>query len=77
MVFEDISFEKVSQLLSRRYAIDINFKNSSLKKCTIKAFFNGTEPLEKVLDVLCIISNASYTRTDNKSILLDGQGCGE
>jgi len=77
MVFEDISFERVSQLLSRRYAVDINFKNPSLKNCTIKAFFNGTEPLEKVLDVLCIISNASYTKTDNKSILLDGQGCGE
>lgn len=77
MAFEDISFEKVGQLLSRRYNVNINFKNPALQECTIKAFFNGTESLEKVLEVLCIISNASYTMTDNNNVLLDGQGCGE
>jgi ferric-dicitrate binding protein FerR (iron transport regulator) len=75
MVFEDISFEKAIQLLSRRYNVAISFKNPALQNCTIKGYFNGTESLEKVLDVLCIISNSSYTIAENKSILLDGQGC--
>ncbi len=75
MAFEDISFDKAVQLLNRRYNVPIQFKNPALQNCTIKAYFNGTEPLEKVLDVLCIISNSSYTMTENKSVLLDGQGC--
>lgn len=77
MAFEDVSFEKIVLLLNRRYNVNINFKNPALQNCTIKAFFTGTESLEKVLDVLCIISNASYTTNDNKNILLDGKGCEE
>lgn len=78
MVFEDVSFEKIVQSLNRRYGVDISFKNPALRNCTIKAFFNGTESLEKVLDVLCIISNASYMMAgDNKTIVLDGKGCEE
>ena len=77
MVFEDVSFEKIVQLLNRRYGVDISFNNPALRNCTIKAFFNGTESLEKVLDVLCIISNATYVTTDSKTIIVDGKGCGE
>jgi ferric-dicitrate binding protein FerR (iron transport regulator) len=77
MAFEDISFEEVGELLGRRYNATINFKNPALRKCSIKAFFNGTEPLEKVIEVLCIISNANYTMTDSKNVTLDGSGCGD
>jgi ferric-dicitrate binding protein FerR (iron transport regulator) len=78
MAFEDVSFEKIIQLLNRRYGVDISFNNPALRNCTIKAFFNGTESLEKVLDVLCIISNASYVMAaDHKTIVLDGKGCEE
>lgn len=75
MAFEDVPFEAAMQLLSRRYGVDIDFKNPALKSCNIKAYFNGTEPLEKVLDVLCIISNASYSIGPNRVIELDGKGC--
>lgn len=77
MVFEDASFEKVVQLLNRRYGVDIHFKNPALQQCTIKAFFDGTESLEKVLDVLCIISNATHATIDHKAIILEGKGCGD
>jgi len=76
MLFEGQSFEEVAALLSRRYGVEIRFKKEGLKKCTIKAFFNGTESLEKVLDVLCIISNASHSMPDEHTVLLDGEGCG-
>lgn len=77
MVFEDVSFREIVELLNRRYGVNIRFKNPELEKCTIKAFFSGLEPLEKVLDVLSIISNSSYTAIDQKNFLLDGKGCGE
>jgi ferric-dicitrate binding protein FerR (iron transport regulator) len=77
MVFEDVSFQTVADLLSRRYGVSIGFKNGLLAKCTIKAFFNGTEPLDKVLESLCLISNSVFTRFDNGNIILDGEGCSE
>lgn len=75
MSFDGASFASIAELLSNRYNVDIRFKNPALKKCTIKAFFSGTESLEKVLEVLSIISNTSYTRDDSKAIVIDGEGC--
>jgi len=77
MVFEGQSFEEVAALLSRRYGVEIRFKRDGLKRCSIKAFFNGTETLENVINVLCIISNASHSMPDERTVLLDGEGCGE
>ncbi len=77
MIFEETPFDQTLQLLSKRYGVNIQFKKDKLKNCRIKAFFTGTESLEKVLDVLCIISNARYTMlSDGKTVLLDGDGCG-
>ena len=75
MEFENISFQTVAELLSRRYGVSIRFKNTALAKCTIKAFFNGTEPLDKVLSSLCLISNSVFTKLDDNNIVLDGKGC--
>ena len=74
MVFEGQSFEEVAALVGRRYGVEIRFKNEALKKCTIKAYFDGTETLENVLNVLCIISNAHRSMSDGKMVLLDGEG---
>ncbi|OQP66323.1 hypothetical protein A3860_12530 [Niastella vici] len=77
MRFEGQTFEEVAALLGRRYGVDIRFKKNGLKKCSIKAYFSGTETLEKVLDVLSIISNATYSMPDDKTVFLDGEGCVE
>jgi len=77
MRFEGQTFEEVTALLGRRYGVNILFKKNGLKKCSIKAYFSGTETLEKVLDVLSIISNATYSMPDDKTVLLEGEGCGE
>lgn len=77
MIFEGSSFEAVADVLSRRYGVSVNFKNPKLRKCMIKAYFKGTEPLSKVLEVLCTISNTHYTRDDrdDRKVTLDGPGC--
>lgn len=75
MSFDGASFASIAELLSKRFDVEIRFKNPALKKCTIKVSFNGTEPLEKVLDVLSIINNVSYTREDNNVFVIDGEGC--
>lgn len=74
MVFEEVSFESVVQLLSRRYGVTIEFKNPALKTCTIKASFSGTESLKNVLEILSTISNSSYVEENGKYVIL-GEGC--
>lgn len=75
MSFDGTSFATIAGLLSKRYNAQISFKNPAMENCTIKAFFRGTESLEKVLERLALISNASYTRTKDNNIVIDGEGC--
>lgn len=76
MVFDGQSFPQIVDLLNRRYGVEIRLNNPALEHCTIKAFFNGTESLDKVLDVLCIISNSRYSHPDEHRYIIDGEGCG-
>lgn len=75
MVFDGRSFAGIADELEKRFGITISFKNPALEKCTIKAFFTGTEPIEKVMKILCTISNATYTWQSETHIVLDGAGC--
>jgi len=74
MDFNSISFQSIAEELERRYDVTIQFKNDALKKCPIRAFFNGTESLSEVLDVLCAVRNATYVNNE-KVITIDGEGC--
>lgn len=75
MVFENLPFAAVAKAISNRYHVSISFENEGLAACPIRASFNGTEPLETVLSVVCGIRNASYTIEDENSILITGEGC--
>src|SRR5258708_4955428 len=76
MIFDGSSFGDIAELISRRYGVAIRFKNPELAKCLIVASFSGTETLENVMETLCTIRNASYTRlAEGNEILIDGKGC--
>ncbi|MGX5818912.1 FecR family protein [Chitinophaga lutea] len=75
MVFEDQRFSDIVSTLSSRYHADIRFEDPALGNCLIRASFNGTEPLEKVLDVLCGVRNVTYTTDEDYNILIKGTGC--
>lgn len=75
MIFENLSFEEVAALLSKRYEVNILFRNEALKQCPVRASFKGTEPLSYVLDVVCGVRNATYTTGRDHEIIIDGKGC--
>lgn len=75
MVFNGITFEEIVKILELRYGVALLFENDSLKKCSIRASFSGTETLEQVLNVLSLLRNGSYERMKDGSILLKGSGC--
>ncbi|NLR61726.1 DUF4974 domain-containing protein [Chitinophaga polysaccharea] len=75
MVFESTSFDMIAAALSKRYQVNIRFRNEALKYCLVRASFTGTESLEEVLDVICLVRNASYTIENGHDITIDGKAC--
>ena len=76
MIFDGDTFGGIAGVIAQRYGVTITFKNPALAKCQIVASFSGTETLEHVLQTLCTIQNASYTKNpEDSSIELDGKGC--
>jgi transmembrane sensor len=75
MIFEEVSFEEITKIVSKRYGVTIEFKNPALKPCRIKASFGGTENLEKVLEVLTTTRGATYMRNSDNIYIIDGAGC--
>jgi ferric-dicitrate binding protein FerR (iron transport regulator) len=74
MVFEAASFASIAEVLSRRYQVNISFRNPALEQCLITASFSGMESLEKILTYLCTVRNASYIM-ENGKIVIEGHGC--
>ncbi|WDF57407.1 FecR family protein [Mucilaginibacter sp. KACC 22063] len=74
MQFTDMPYEQLAERLSRRYGVEITFKNPAVKKCLITGRFSGTEPLEQVLQIISQTLSTTYTATGN-SIAIDGTGC--
>lgn len=75
MVFESATMETIAATLSRRYHVNIQFKNEALKNCLVRASFTGMESLTEVLDVICMVRNASYTIENNQNVMIAGQPC--
>jgi ferric-dicitrate binding protein FerR (iron transport regulator) len=74
MLFDEISFASVVEILKKRYDVNIRFSKDALAKCLVRASFDGTERLEKVLTVLCKVLGDSYS-IDGHTIVIEGEGC--
>lgn len=74
MQFQDMPYAQLAERLSRRYDVNISFKNPALEKCPITGRFSGTETLKEVLDVLSQTMGTTYTMQD-RQVELDGSGC--
>lgn len=74
MDFNSIPFEDIAKQIGEQYQIPIRFANSALRHCRIRATFEGTESLDKVLYILCTVGNASYSVEGNE-VIIDGKGC--
>ncbi|RPE13410.1 FecR family protein [Chitinophaga lutea] len=76
MDFNAVPFEDIARQINEQYQVDIRFANEVMKQCRIRATFEGTETLDKVLFVLCTVSNASYTISGNE-VVISGEGCSD
>ncbi|WP_418360826.1 FecR family protein [Sphingobacterium detergens] len=74
MRFTDVPFGKLAAALTRRYHTDISFENENLRNCLLTGYFEGTESLPEVLDILTKTAGATVAFKGNK-IVLTGEGC--
>jgi transmembrane sensor len=74
MQFDGMPYSQLAERLSRRYGVEVKFKNPEIEKCLITGRFTGTESLNQVLNTLSDIVGSTYS-IDGKTVLLDGKGC--
>ncbi len=74
MRFTDTPFGKLAAALTRRYNTDISFENENLKNCLLTGYFEGTESLPEVLDILTKTVGSTVVFKGNKIVLM-GEGC--
>lgn len=75
MVFQRVAFSSVAETLQKRFGVKIQFTNPAVQHCLVRSSFDGTETLERVLNGLSKVQGITYTITDDKKVLIDGEGC--
>lgn len=75
LLFDDVSFGEAALRLEKHFDIKITFSNPKLKICRFTGTSLNGEALEKILDAICAINNATYRINSDGSYLIDGQGC--
>lgn len=74
MVFQEMPFGALAEMLEKRYGVKISFQNPELQQCLITGRFSGTETVEEVFKVLTLTSNTKYSLESGK-LVLSGEGC--
>lgn len=68
--FDHITFLDIASTLSKRYGVDIRIENKQIANMLLVSYFEGTESLSEVLDILCSVNqNMSYTLKNNTVII--------
>lgn len=74
MVFRNMSFFEIAQVLSKRYGVDIEIEGKELAEMEMVSSFSGTESLEMVLSILCGIDpDVHYVMNNGKVIISSGK----
>lgn len=74
LIMDDITLLQASELIAKRYGIEVLFKSDQVKTCRFTAAFLKRNNISEVTEVLSAITGASFERKGNL-LLIDGAGC--
>lgn len=74
LIMDDITLLQASELIAKRYGIEVLFKSDQVKTCRFTAAFLKRNNINEVTEVLSAITGASFERKGNL-LLIDGAGC--
>lgn len=76
LVFEDISWERAAIIIANRYGVSIKFEQEAMRNCRFSGTFLSDNDLEQVLDVICTLTGATWSKEDDgKVVNIKGAGC--
>lgn len=75
LVFDEATLDEVFEEVGRRFRTNILADNPGLGKCRISASFTHGESLEEILDLVCQMRHAGYTREGSNIKITGGRPC--
>lgn len=75
IILDGVDMTEAARVLEARYHITITISNEQLKQCRITSTFLDDEKLQDVLEVITTAVNATFTITDDDTVVISGKGC--
>lgn len=74
LILDDVMMAEAARQISRKFKVDVNFKNEKLKECYVTASFLNGETLDHVLEVISTIHDFKYDYQKDKNLVeFDGE----
>ncbi|MCI9845462.1 FecR family protein [Flavobacterium pectinovorum] len=74
LILDNLNMQEAIAMVSQKYKVTILLSNEKIKNCRITASFLNEEDLDHVLQVICSVTETSYSYSKGV-IVLDGKGC--
>ena len=75
MIFDGITLAETAGMIEERYQVKVLIANEAIKKCRINAWFLNGEGLDEILELVCGIRQASFSKVGNRITIDGGIGC--
>ena len=75
IIFDDIPLQEAVDILRDRFGARIGIVNPAIENCRIKAWFLENESLDEILEMVCGIRQAQYTKKDGVITISGGIAC--
>lgn len=70
MNFDGETLANITNVLSKRYGVNISIDNEELANTQIVLSFNGTETIDNILDIICTINENTNYKSENGVITI-------
>ncbi len=75
IIFDDITLRQAADILQKHFGSHIDIENPGIENCRINAWFLGNENLDEILEMVCGIRQAHYSKGDDKITITGGIAC--
>ncbi len=75
LIFDGITLAESAGMIEERYQVKVLIANEAIKKCRINAWFLNGEGLDEILELVCGIRQASFSKVGNMITIDGGIGC--
>lgn len=75
LILDDVTIQRATEMIGKRYDVEVSVENEKMKKCMINAAFLHGETLEQVLRVLCGVLQADFSVEEHTVTIQGGRSC--